>query len=260
MSSNSSLLSKILLSRLAKKFYLWCGILIGFFILMNWVVMPWYVHDGGTVTVPDVVGMDSSEGRAVLDTAGLQFELGGSKSSKLPPNTILAQNPEAGSVVKHGRRIYMILSGGTEKVQVPNLVGHSQREAQFMLERIGFRLGTVTADSSSEYPQNVVMSQSIQPGSKVTTGSAISMVVSSGPVEAGEVSVPNLVGRPLSEAQRLILNANLVLGKISFQPSKKLVPNTVLEQYPRAKDIVPKGPAVNLFVSSIASQTQGPEN
>ena len=129
-----------------------------------------------------------------------------------------------------------------------------------MLERIGFRLGTVTADSSTEFPQNVVMSQSIQPGSKVNTGSAISMVVSSGAVEAGEVSVPDLVGRPLSEAQRLILNANLVLGKISFQPSKKLVPNTVLEQYPRAKDIVPKGTAVSLFVSSIASQTQGPEN
>ncbi len=227
---------------------------------MNWVVMPWYVHDGGTVTVPDVVGMQSSAAKDVLDTAGLQFELGGTKSSKLATNTVLAQNPEAGSIVKHGRRIYMILSGGSEKVQVPNLIGHSQREAQFMLERVGFRLGTVTSDSSSEFPQNVVMSQSIQPGGMSTTGSSISIVVSSGPVEAGEVSVPNLVGRPLSEAQRLILNSNLVLGNISFQPSKKLVPNTVLEQYPRAKDIVPKGTAVNLYVSSIGQQTQGPEN
>lgn len=260
MSSNRSLLSRIFWSHLAKKFYAWCAILIGLFSLVNWVVMPWYVHDGGTVTVPDVVGMQSSAAKDVLDTAGLQFELGGTKSSKLATNTVLAQNPEAGSIVKHGRRIYMILSGGSEKVQVPNLIGHSQREAQFMLERVGFRLGTVTSDSSSEFPQNVVMSQSIQPGGMSTTGSSISIVVSSGPVEAGEVSVPNLVGRPLSEAQRLILNSNLVLGNISFQPSKKLVPNTVLEQYPRAKDIVPKGTAVNLYVSSIGQQTQGPEN
>ncbi len=260
MSRPRSLLTRLLLSRFAKKVYVWFGIFIAFFVLMNWVVMPWYVHDGGTVTVPDVVGMQASQAKEVLDTTGLQFELGGTKSSKVAPNTILAQNPEAGSIVKHGRRIYMILSGGAEKVQVPNLIGHSQREAQFMLERVGFRLGNVSSDSSSEFPLNVVMSQSVQAGSMASTGTYISMVVSSGPVEAGEVSVPNLVGRPLSEAQRLIRNSNLVLGNINFQPSKKLVPNTVLEQYPRAKDIVPKGTAINLYVSSIASQNQGPEN
>ncbi len=260
MSSNRNLLSKIFLSRIAKKFYLWCAIFVAFFSLMNWVVMPWYVHDGGTVTVPDVVGLQASAARDVLDTAGLQLEIGGTKSSKLAPNTILSQNPEAGSIVKHGRRIYMVLSGGAERVQVPNLIGHSQREAQFMLERLGFRLGTVTADSSSEFPQNVVMSQSVQPGVMSVSGSPISIIVSSGPVEAGEVSVPDLVGKPLSEAQKLILNSDLMLGKISFQPSKRLVPNTVLEQYPRAKDIVPKGTAINLFVSSMSTLDEGPEN
>ncbi len=227
---------------------------------MNWVVMPWYVHDGGIVKVPDVVGMNLAEAKTVLDTTGLQFEPGGTQSSKLPPNTVLVQNPDAGSIVKHGRRVYLTLSGGSEKVEVPNLIGHTQREAQFMLQRVGFKVGVITNDSSSEYPQNVVMTQSVKSGSLLVSGSAISMTVSSGPVEAGEVSVPNLVGRPLSEAQKLILGSNLVLGNITFQPSKKLVPNTVLEQYPRAKDIVPKGTAINLYVSSIGTQNQGPEN
>lgn len=254
------MLSRILWSRLAKKSYIWCVILIGLFSLMNWVVMPWYVNDGGIVQVPDVVGMPLAEARMVLDTTGLQFEPGGTHASKLPPNTVLSQNPDANSIVKHGRRVYLVLSGGAEKVQVPNLIGHTQREAQFMLERVGFKVGQIGNDSSSEYPQNVVMTQSVKPGSMLATGTPISMVVSSGPVEAGEVSVPNLVGRPLSEAQRLILNSNLVLGKISFQPSKKLVPNTVLEQYPRAKDIVPRGTAVNLYVSSLTAQDEGPQN
>ena len=260
MSRKRSLLSRIFWSRIAKKFYLWCVILIAFFCLMNWVVMPWYVHDGGTVKVPDVVGMDSSEAKMVLDTTGLQFEPGGTQSSKLPLSTVLSQNPDAGSTVKHGRRVYLVMSGGAEKVQVPNLIGHSQREAQFMLERVGFKVGAVTSDSSSEFPQNVVMTQSVPPGGMLATGTRISMVVSSGPVEEGEVAVPNLVGRPLAEAQRLILNSNLLLGKITFQPSTKLVPNTVLEQYPRAKDVVPKGTAINLYVSSITTQSQGPEN
>lgn len=260
MSKKRSLLARIFWSGFAIKFYIFCVVLVGLFCLMNWIVMPWYVHDGGIVKVPDVVGMKLAEAKTVLDTTGLQFEPGGTQSSKLPPNTVLSQNPDAESIVKHGRRVYLTLSGGAEKVEVPNLIGHTQREAQFMLQRVGFKVGVVTNDSSSEYPQNVVMTQSVKAGSLLVSGSAISMTVSSGPVEAGEVSVPNLVGRPLTEAQKLILNSNLVLGNITFQPSKKLVPNTVLEQYPRARDIVPKGTAINLYVSSLGTQNAGPEN
>jgi len=260
MNQQRNLLNRIFWSGLAKKFYIACIALIAFFCLMNWVVMPWYVNDGGVVKVPDVVGMDVGAAKIVLDTTGLQFEPGGTESSKLPPNTVLAQNPEAGSIVKHGRRIYLVLSGGAEKVEVPNLIGHTQREAQFMLERVGFKVGLVTSDSSSEYPQNVVMTQSSKPGSMLATGTPISMVVSSGPVEEGEVSVPDLVGRPLTEAQKMITRSSLVLGSVTFEPSRRLVPNTILEQYPRARDIVPKGTAINLYVSSIASQSGGPEN
>ncbi len=260
MSSHTQFLSRILWSGLAKRFYIVLAAFIAFFSLMNWYVMPWYVNDGGTVTVPDLSGMNEVEARHALDTLGLQFQLGGTKISKLAPNTVLQQNPEAGVLVKHGRRVYLVLSGGVEKASVPDLQGHSQREAQFMLERAGFRLGNVTSDSSSEFPQNVVMSQSISPNASVISGTAISIVVSSGIPVAGEISVPDLVGKPLSEAQKIISNSGFVLGKITFQPSPKLVPNTVLEQYPRANELAVKGSHVDLFVSSIANQNQILEN
>jgi len=260
MSGHSRFLSRILWSSLAKRFYVIIVILIALFSVMNWYVMPWYVNDGGTVTVPDLSGMNDVEARHALDTLGLQFQLGETKPSKLAPNTVLAQNPEAGAVVKHGRRVYLVLSGGTEKTTVPDLQGHTQREAQFMLERAGFRLGTITTDSSSEFPQNVVMSQSIAPNTLAISGTAVSIEVSSGVPVAGEIAVPDLVGIPLSEAQRIISNSGFVLGKITFQPSSKLVPNTVLEQYPRANETAVKGAHVDLFVSSVAHPKQGLEN
>ena len=259
MNTKRSFIFRLLWSNLARKFYLWFLALIALFSVMNWIVMPWYVNDGGTVTVPNLVGMQAANAKQILDTLGLQFEIGGNKSSKLKPNTILSQNPDGGTIVKHGRRIYFILSGGVEKVTVPNLSGHSQREAQFMLERSGFILGKVTYDSSNNFPQNVVMSQSLVANTLAPSGSAISIVVSAGAPTAGEVSVPNLVGLPLADAQRAILNGGLLLGDITFQPSRRLVPNTVVEQYPRAQEIVPKGTKINLFVSSIENQQQGPE-
>ena len=253
-------LTRILWSNLAKRFYIICGVLVLLFWVMNWYVMPWYVNDGGTVTVPDLSGLKEAEARHVLDTLGLHFELGGTKASKLAPDLVLAQNPDAGAVVKHGRRVYLVLSGGVEKAAIPDLQGHSQREAEFILERAGFRLGLVTSDSSSVFPQNVVMSQSISPNTMSIAGTAVSVVVSSGIPVAGEVTVPDLVGRPLSEAQRLILNSGFILGRITFQPSSRLVPNTVLEQYPRAKETAAKGSHIDLFVSSIANQKLGLEN
>jgi beta-lactam-binding protein with PASTA domain len=260
MSRHSKFLSRILWSNLAKKFYIALAILIVFFSIMNWYVMPWYVNDGGTVTVPDLSGMNEVEARHVLDTLGLQFHLGGTKASKLAPNTVLSQNPDAGSIVKHGRRIYLVLSGSVEKAAIPDLQGHTKREAEFMLDRAGFRLGAVTTDSSSQFPQNVVMSQSIPPNTMVYSGTSVSIVVSSGVPTAGEIPVPDLVGKPLAAAQRIISNSGFVLGKITFQPSAKLVPNTVLEQYPRSGETAAGGSHIDLFVSSIANSKQVLEN
>lgn len=259
MNKNHSFAFRILWSNLAKKFYVFLIILIAFFSVMNWMVMPWYVQDGGTVTVPNVVGIQASNAKELLDTLGLRFEKGSTESSRLPVNTVLSQNPDASSIVKRGRRVYLVLSGGVEKASVPDLRGHSEREAQFMLERVGFVVGTITTDSSSDFPQNVVMSQSVPPNTVISTGSSVSLVVSSGAVMPGEISVPDLVGRPLSEAQRILFTSGLTLGKVVFQPSSRLVPNTVLEQYPRSQDIVQKGSAVNLYVSALPNQTGAPQ-
>jgi beta-lactam-binding protein with PASTA domain len=260
MAKNSTFLRRILLSNLAKKFYVGLLMLIGFFSLMNWVVMPWYVNDGGTVVVPELSRMKLDDAKKVLDTLGLQLEIGGTKASKLPINTVLAQNPDPGTVVKHGRRVYLIISGGVEKANVPDLRGRTRREAQFMLERLGFKLGDVTIDTSSDFPPNIVTSQSIPPNTSLPTGSAISVSVSSGVLTADQIAVPDFIGKPLTEVQREVLNSGLVLGKISFQPNNRLVPNTVLEQYPRPGEIVPKGNRIDLFVSAISNQHSGPEN
>ncbi|MCL5021370.1 MAG: PASTA domain-containing protein [Bacteroidetes bacterium] len=259
MNKNHSFLLRLLWSNLARKFYLAAVILIALFSVMNWIVMPWYVRDGGTVRVPDVVGMHASEAKVALDTSGVQFEMGSTESSREPINTVLSQNPEGHSIVKRGRRVYVVLSAGVEKASVPDLRGHSEREAQFMLERAGLVVGTITYDSSSNFPANVVMSQTVPPNASIPNGSAVSLVVSSGAVLAGEVSVPDLVGHPLPEAQRLLFTSGLALGKVVFQPNSRLVPNTVLEQYPRSHAIVAKGTSINLYVSALPNQTGPPQ-
>jgi len=106
----------------------------------------------------------------------------------------------------------------------------------------------------------VVMSQSVAPNTMAPTETSISIVVSTAAPSAGQMSMPDFAGQPLAVAQKEILNSGLVLGRISFQANTKLVPNTVLEQYPRAGEIISRGSKVDLFVSSISNQRNGPEN
>jgi serine/threonine-protein kinase len=62
------------------------------------------------------------------------------------------------------------------------------------------------------------------------------------------IPVPDVIGRTLAEAERILTEAGLTLGQVTYQASFDLIPNTVVEQYPRVGEAVAVGSAVALFV------------
>ena len=48
------------------------GILIAIILLLDKIVPPWYVNHGGTLPVPDVVGMQEADAIRVLDSLSLE--------------------------------------------------------------------------------------------------------------------------------------------------------------------------------------------
>jgi len=63
-------------------------------------------------------------------------------------------------MVKHGRRVYLTLSGGEVMAIVPQLRGRSMRDAKFALERYGLQLGSISFEPSTLYPENTIVAQS----------------------------------------------------------------------------------------------------
>ncbi|MBK7380332.1 MAG: PASTA domain-containing protein [Ignavibacteriales bacterium] len=47
----------------------------------------------------------------------------------------------------------------------------------------------------------------------------------------GQIEVPDLIGKSLTEATMILRDSSLVVGKINYQRSFSLLPNTVLDQY-----------------------------
>ncbi|HWP82028.1 MAG TPA: PASTA domain-containing protein [Bacteroidota bacterium] len=224
------------------------GLLV-LFILVDDVVMPWYVQQGRTTTVPDVTGLPKEEAFQKLSEHGLvgkEFET--RQDKQYPIGTVAQQNPLPGTEVKYGRGIYLTISGGEPKVSVPSLRGRSLRDAALALERFGLSLGRVEYQVSMNFPENTIIEQGISEETKVPVGTQVSVIVSQGK-SADRIPVPNVVRKSLTEAEKIILQLNLKVGNITFQPHPDLLPNTVIEQFPRPGNFVSVGQAIDLFVA-----------
>ncbi|MEE9187682.1 MAG: PASTA domain-containing protein [Bacteroidota bacterium] len=243
-----------LTSSVAKRIYLGMAVVVLAFSLFDNVLMPLYVNQGGTLQVPDVVGLPFEQAHRLLDSLDLEARQGYIRSDpNHPEGTVLQQNPIAFSAVKPGRRIYLTLSGGESIVEVPILKGRSVRDARFKLETRGLRLGTVRYKTSREFPENTIIEQTVPSGTKIRQGSQISVVVSKGS-NVNRIAVPRLTGKSLPEAERILKRRNLKLGQITYQGSSEFLPNTVIDQFPRSGDIVNIGRAVDLFVVQVATE------
>ena len=198
--------------------------------------------------VPSVVGMPLSDAQQALRLNGLEaVEADTLPDSRIATGSVLSQNPLPEAVVKSGRRIYLTISGGEPTARVPQLRGRSARDAKFSLERSGLTLGRVVYATSELYPENTIIDQSVEQGSNVAKGSSIGITVSQGRA-LGQTPVPDIVGKSVSEAERLLSQRGLKLGNIAYQSSFDLLPNTVVDQFPRAGDSVAVGHAIDLFV------------
>lgn len=225
--------------------------IIAFIFLMNSVIMPWYVKHNTLVKVPPVVGLTYNDALKMLEDNGLEGLQGDIRyDASKPIGTILDQNPPAEQMVKDGRRIYLIVSGGEQLYDVPNLVGRTVRESKFILAQRNVELQEVSYKPSAQFPPGLVIEQIEQPGTKVKKGTKIGVVVSTG-MESGNLKVPDLTGKNLEEAKKILIQNKFAIGKINFQPSSSVPLNAVIDQYPKANSMAKENDKIDLFVNRV---------
>jgi serine/threonine-protein kinase len=145
-------------------------------------------------------------------------------------------------------------------IEHPLLKGKSIRDARLSLERIGLKLGLID-ESPSTQPKDMVYDQQFEEGTKIRKGQSVGISVSIGKGD-GEIVVPDLIGKSLTEASRIISDSTLTLGKVNYQISSTLLPNTVLDQYPAPGNKLNSGNTVDLFITkegTIQDRAEFPE-
>ena len=243
-------MKNILQNALARKIlYILLGIVI-FILLLDNLIMPWFVSSPET-TVPQVVGLQVSEAVNILEADGFEPLISDtSYGLQVPVGAVFFQKPDAGAVVKEGRTVYLFVSGGVSTITVPQLKGKSILDAKFALERLGLKLGRVERIPSSQ-PEDMIFDQQYAEGTLLKQGEMVGVTVSAG-IGGGTVLVPDLIGKSLTEARKILADSSLIIGKINYQPSSTLLPNTILDQYPSSGNSLNPGNAVDLFVTKPA--------
>lgn len=224
------------------------GIVLVFLIgaLFNFLIMPEYTNYNEGVTVPDVTKISLEDARSQLTEYGLRHEIIDRRANAAyPANYIIDQSPQPLQLVKPNRKVYLTVNTEVRpKAVVPKVVDLSFRNARIQLENYGFSLGTISYESSRF--RNTVLRQSLTPGDTVDRGTAVNLVISDG-LGDRVVTVPDIVGLRLSQAQQRIRGAGLRVGEIRYQPSRE-EPNTVLSFSPDDEELT-EGKELTLLVA-----------
>jgi RHS repeat-associated protein len=129
---------------------------------------------------------------------------------------------------------------------VPNVQGLTQSDAGAAIVAANLTVGTITQGTSPTVPVGRVISQNPAAGSYATKGTAVNLVISTGPAM---VNVPNVVDRSRTEAEGLIVAASLLVGTVTNQYHNTVLVGNVISQSPLPGTLAAEGTAVNLWVS-----------
>jgi beta-lactam-binding protein with PASTA domain len=134
------------------------------------------------IAVPNVVNQTQAAATTAITGAGLVVgTVTNVSSATVPSGSVISSNPGAGTQVAPGSAVDLFVSTGPVLVAVPNVVNQTQAAASTAITGAGLVVGTVTNASSATVPSGSVISSNPGAGTQAAAGSAVNLVVSTGP-------------------------------------------------------------------------------
>ncbi|MCB0282037.1 MAG: PASTA domain-containing protein [Calditrichae bacterium] len=222
-----------------------------FTVIMDKIVMPWYVDLGDEIQMPDSVEMSVNDAKAALESHGFHVVIADSVyDAHYSAGTVIDQMPIAYSTVKEGRNVYLTVSIGEKPVIMPNLFGISPRDAELKLNAMNLKLRTTLYAYSDLYPEGAVISQSFPQGQIVQKNTPITITVSLGE-KPSQRKIPNLIGKSLSAASQQLEQLGVKVSNIRYEENSSYLPNTVLKQSLPEGSMIGEQPEIELTVSNL---------
>lgn len=229
---------------------LFCIVLFILVLLVDLLIMPIIAGSfTDEVAVPDVLGLEKAKAEQIIADADFKFEWLEEErySSEVPIGHVLVQVPQPGRKAKEGRTILLTKSKGIREVEVPDLRGKSQRQAEISLTRTGLIQGKIIKGAHLSIPRGVVIRTNPVAGKLVRLGDTINVVISAGET-TGKKPLPQFEGLLLEDVFQKLEALGFVVGDVVRQKSDDGISGTVLEQSPKSGDFLPAGTKIDFVI------------
>lgn len=200
------------------------------------------------IVMPNFVGMIyDTDIKDNPDYADLTFEITYGNVPSKQPGEVLHQTPAADMTVKKGKTVSLTVNGEAEQVVVEDVKGYKQQDAYDALKALNLS-PKIQAVADDDTAVGYVVKTDPAAGSTVSTGTTVTIYVSSGPSKESAV-IPNIVGYQYSAAKEELEAAGFV-ATAEYDDESDKDENTVLSVSPNEGEKAKKGSVVTVTVSS----------
>ena len=200
---------------------------------------------GKEITVPDVTGMSEDEAQAKLDEAGFKVTSDFQYDDSVAEGNVISTTPAANSKAAKDTEVKMIVSKGAQKKTVPDVRGKSESEARSAIQSAGLKVGSTSTQHDDSVAKGSVISQSVTPGKKVSAGTTINLVLSSG---TDKVNIQSFVGKDEEDLLSWASQNGLNASKQKDEFSSNYEEGTIISMSPSSGS-VSKGSTITYVLS-----------
>ena len=200
---------------------------------------------GKEIIVPDVSGMSEDEAQGKLTDAGFKPISEFQYDDNVAEGNVISTTPAANSKAAKDTQIKMIVSKGAQKKTVPDVRGKSEADARSEIQAAGLTVGSTSTQHDDSVAKGNVISQSVTPGKKVSAGTAVNLVLSSG---SDKVSIQNFAGKDEEELLSWASQNGLNASKQKDEYSSNYEEGTIISMSP-ASGSVSKGSTITYVLS-----------
>jgi beta-lactam-binding protein with PASTA domain len=224
------------------------GAVVAAAVILGGVVFLVFGMGGSSgVTIPDVKGKTCDVAKAELEAAEFVVALNPAETVCDAAVVVQNQSPAALDTAKTGETITLVFP--VAGVQVPAVKGLTEEAARAAIEGAGFVFAKGPDVIDKTYALGQVAVQTPEGGTQQPKASTITVNLSGG---SGQLAVPTVVVGQTTETAQAFLQADpyKFVVTIAEEPSATVAKGLVIRTEPVVGQLVDKGAAVTLYVSS----------
>ncbi len=206
----------------------------------------------GEYVLPDFSDQLKDSVIVELGNEDIKYTVVEEASDVIDEGRVIRTNPEAGTTVKKGSSIELVVSTGIEQISVPDTSGDTMTDAITKLQEQGFSVKQGEDVYSSQEKGKVAYTKPAA-GKKADKGATITIYPSLGE-ETKMVAVPNLLGMTRSEAKKALQAVGLKYGNETKNYSSTQKNRVCVQSVARGKQ-VEEGTSIDVTLSLGEEQT-----